>query len=121
MAIPAYLAEGSRTFLNISDFAWIDVYNRIDAYNRENEANCSIIGWYHTHPNDLEVFMSSTDRETQEAQFYHELSYALVLNPHRKNWKSYRGKDSVSCQAVILTDGLSAFNQHLVLEDLYKE
>jgi proteasome lid subunit RPN8/RPN11 len=54
---------------------------------------CSVIGWYHSHPN-LGVFFSGTDRQTQRAFFYHPHCVGLVIDPIRREEKWFIGADS---------------------------
>jgi hypothetical protein len=54
-----------------------------------------IIGWYHTHPNDLGVFMSATDRRTQELYFNKPGDFAIVLNPQRCHSQAFLGPECV--------------------------
>ncbi len=62
------------------------------------------IGWWHTHPNSLPVFMSSTDMSTQRLKFFKPHDYSVVLNPHRMTWKAFIGKDAVEVPAIMLID-----------------
>jgi hypothetical protein len=59
--------------------------------------NSLIIGWFHTHPNNLAVFMSQVDNKTQQLFFYNDWHFSLVLNPHKKIWKVFHGKNSEEC------------------------
>lgn len=63
------------------------------------------IGWWHTHPNSLPVFMSGTDMETQRLKYFKPEKYAVVLNPHKGIWKAFAGKDAVEVASVMLLDG----------------
>ena len=63
----------------------------------------AVIGWWHTHPNNLPVFMSGTDLQTQALK--KPLSFAVVLNPHKGVWRAFVGKDAVEVPAIMmLTD-----------------
>ena len=64
----------------------------------------SILGWWHTHPNDLPVFMSATDCETQRRMCFHSDQYAVVLNPHRGIWRAFLGKEAREIPAVMYWD-----------------
>lgn len=63
----------------------------------------SIIGWWHTHPNNLPVFMSETDMETQRLKYYKPEKYSLVINPHRGVFRAFIGRDAVEVPVVMLT------------------
>ena len=62
------------------------------------------IGWWHTHPNSLPVFMSSTDMSTQHLKYFKPHDYSVVLNPHRLIWRAFVGKDAVEVPAIMLID-----------------
>ena len=64
----------------------------------------SRIGWWHTHPNGLPVFMSSTDMETQRIKFFKAHDYSVVLNPHRMIWKAFVGRNADEVPAIMLLD-----------------
>jgi len=48
-----------------------------------------IVGWYHSHPG-YGCFMSGTDQETQSAGFSEPFHLALVVDPVKKEMKSFR-------------------------------
>lgn len=62
----------------------------------------AVIGWWHTHPNGLPVFMSGTDMETQRLKYFKPEKYAVVLNPHRGIWRAFAGREAVEAPAVML-------------------
>ena len=84
----------TEAFLQLSTDSMFTIDQQLYIYNKENESNCKFIGWFHTHPNSLSVFMSSTDLLTQTRFFSDDLGYAVVINPHRQLWKAFR---SVRC------------------------
>lgn len=63
----------------------------------------AIIGWWHTHPNNLPVFMSETDMETQRLKYYKPEKYSLVINPHKGVFRAFIGRDAVEVPIVMLT------------------
>ena len=67
-----------------------DVWERARLKSREG---CSVIGWYHSHPN-LGAFFSGTDRRTQRAFFHHPHSIGLVIDPVRGEEKWFIGPES---------------------------
>lgn len=67
-----------------------------------------VIGWWHTHPNDLPVFMSGTDMETQRLKYFKPEKYAVVLNPHKGIWRAFAGVDAREVAAIMLVDECSA-------------
>lgn len=66
--------------------------------------NLSVVGWWHTHPNDLPVFMSGTDMGTQRLKYFKPEKYAVVLNPHKGIWRAFAGADATEVAAVMLID-----------------
>lgn len=63
-----------------------------------------VIGWWHTHPNDLPVFMSGTDMETQRLKYFRPEKYAVVLNPHKGIWRAFAGADAREVAAIMLVN-----------------
>lgn len=80
--------------------------------NPEMAHKFEILGWFHSHPNQLPVFMSRTDRATQTEKYPD--SFALVVNPHTMIWKAYWG---ASCKEIPVimpapaTDSLQSVRQ----------
>ena len=66
--------------------------------------NLCVIGWWHTHPNNLPVFMSGTDMETQRLKYFKPEKYAVVLNPHKGIWRAFAGADAREVAAIMLVD-----------------
>lgn len=91
-AIAGNLAKGSATYLDMNHKVWKSMLERADELIEKNN-NLHIIGWYHTHPNSLNVFMSGTDRNTHNKFFKESWHFAMVLNPHRKIRKVFNGKE----------------------------
>ncbi len=87
----------TEVYLQLSTDSMFAIEQALDAYNAEHETDCKFVGWFHTHPNSLPVFMSSTDLITQTRYFSDDLGYAIVLNPHKLYWKAFR---SASCADV---------------------
>jgi proteasome lid subunit RPN8/RPN11 len=99
------LADDDRKFvIAVSDHARSVEYEgtgvslRMDTPVWENarlkaHGNCTVIGWYHSHPN-LGAFFSGTDRRTQRAFFNHPHCVGLVIDPIRKEEKWFLGAES---------------------------
>lgn len=64
-----------------------------------------LIGWWHTHPNSLAVFMSNTDMVTQRIKCPKPEKYSVVLNPHMGVWRAFAGIEAEEVPAVMLLDG----------------
>ena len=69
-----------------------------------------IIGWWHTHPNYLPVFMSETDMETQRLKFSKPNQYSLVLNPHRGIFRAFAGCNAEEVPVIMLLEHEPAEN-----------
>lgn len=102
-SIPADYTEGSPISLEMSHESWKKMIDEIDTYHLSpNGSPPQIIGWYHTHPNTLDVFMSSTDLATQQRLFGYDWQFAIVLNPHKKIWRAFHGADAKSCKGFFI-------------------
>lgn len=102
-SIPATLAQGSAGYLDINHQAWKEMLEKADDYREPHKSEVQIIGWYHTHPNNLDVFMSGTDIGTQKQFFSHDWQFAIVLNPHKKIWKAFYGANANECQGHVIS------------------
>jgi hypothetical protein len=102
--LAAKASHSSGVSLIMNHTSWLDLIDRLDALPKPEDGGSAlrILGWYHTHPNGLDVFMSGTDRTTQRDFFSDPYAFALVLNPHRKIWKLFRGGDCIVCRAAVL-------------------
>lgn len=105
-AIPARHARGSAGTLEIQNQDMLEMHQQLDMINgtRSEEDKLLVLGWFHTHPNTLDVFMSGTDRYTQRTFFSGDRALAIVLNPHRKIWKCFRAAGCHDTMAEMLLD-----------------
>lgn len=93
--IPAELSHANSAYLKMGTDTWAKM---LDIYDRQYKDNGSyIIGWFHTHPNNLPVFMSSTDMSTQHAFFNQNWHFSIVLNPHRRLIDCFNSADANKC------------------------
>lgn len=125
-AVPAMQAAGTMGYLVMQESDLLAAHLELDKLNRNRseEAQLRIIGWFHTHPNNLDVFMSGTDRGTQSSMFAGENAVAIVLNPHRKIWKCFRSERCQSVKGEILLDsaavqkfGTKQLHNHSLLKE----
>ncbi|QHI36421.1 hypothetical protein IMCC3317_17840 [Kordia antarctica] len=102
-AIPALMAKGSMTYLELNHDVWKSMMDTLDEIN-ENAKNreLQIIGWYHTHPGRLSVYISGTDLNTQQKMFANDWQFAIVLNPQKQIWRAFNGTDAKECKGYIL-------------------
>ena len=95
-AIPANLSHASAAYLQMGTETWREMLDIFDAQYKE--AGLYVIGWFHTHPNNLSVFMSGTDMGTQRAFFNQEWHFSVVMNPHRKLIACFHSAEAVGCE-----------------------
>lgn len=93
--IPAELSESSAVYLKMDTKTWIKMLNLYD--ERYREQGLYVVGWFHTHPNGLGAFMSSTDMNTQQAFFREDWHFAVVLNPHRRLIACFYSAQAIPC------------------------
>lgn len=63
-----------------------------------------VVGWWHTHPNDLPVFMSGTDMETQRLKYFKPEKYAVVINPQKGIVRAFSGRNATETAAILLLE-----------------
>ncbi len=100
--ITADTANGSSAFLEITPECWSAMHDKKDNYIEESGEKIIIVGWFHTHPNMLPVFMSETDKNTQKLFFNGDNTYSLVINPQRHLIKAFRAAPCFPTQAFLL-------------------
>ena len=104
-AVAGMSARGSVSYLEMFHNTWKEMLDAVEEIRcREPNKGLQVIGWYHTHPNNLGVFMSGTDRETQARLFARDWQFAVVLNPHSKEWRAFYGRDAVECCGFVVED-----------------
>jgi len=81
---------------------WKEMLDKADKLLEQSGSALQIIGWYHTHPNTLDVFMSGTDQNTQSRLFGNDWQFAIVLNPQKRIWCAFYGSHSTECQGYII-------------------
>lgn len=97
-AVAGELARGTPGYLEVTHETWKEMLDNVDRLNTDLQ----IIGWYHTHPNNLDVFMSGTDRATQSRLFGNDWQFAIVLNPHKRIWRAFYGVNSYECRGYVI-------------------
>lgn len=102
-AIPATTAKGSMAYLEFDHNTWKLMIDKLDLINDDNqEDELQVIGWYHTHPGRLSVFMSGTDLNTQSKMFPMDWQFAIVLNPQKQIWRTFSGSKAKECKGYML-------------------
>ena len=107
MAIPADTAKGNQIHLTFDHNTWKKMIDLVDILlGSENERNLQVVGWYHTHPNALNIFMSPTDLETQKKFFYQDWHFAIVLNPQKEIWGAFHGNNAKGCLGFFIKNNI---------------
>jgi hypothetical protein len=101
LSMPALAATGSMAALEFSHKCWRDLLGRLDIVNEECRSELHVVGWYHTHPRHLSVFMSGTDQYTQRRFFQEDWHFAIVINPQEKSWRAFNGRNSQMCRGYM--------------------
>ena len=96
-AVPGILATGSQAYVRFDHRTWVEMLKQVDQMPAGEDGPPQVIGWYHTHPGELAVFMSGTDRATQRGMFYADWHFAMVLNPHKRYWRVFHGAECTEC------------------------
>lgn len=95
--------SGSAAYVEFSHEIWKDMLGQADNLLKQHpDSKLQIIGWYHTHPNELPVFMSGTDQNTQARLFNKDWHFAIVLNPHKQIWKAFWGQRATECEGRMI-------------------
>lgn len=101
-AVEGASAKGSSAYLEMTHETWKEMLDAADAITSGRpDGGLQVIGWYHTHPNDLSVFMSGTDEATQRRLFARDWQFAIVLNPHSRRWRAFYGRDATECRGFV--------------------
>ena len=104
-AIAGQSARGTSAYLEMGHDTWKEMIDLADEMLDLNpEKDLQIVGWYHTHPNQLDVFMSGTDKNTQQLIFAEDWQYAIVLNPQKQIWRAFHGGNSEECKGFMVKD-----------------
>ena len=97
-ALPADTSSANPAYLKMDTGAWAKMLDIYDEKYKDDGA--LVLGWYHTHPNSLSVFMSSTDQATQRAFFNQDWHFAAVLNPQKRKIGCFISADSTPCSCL---------------------
>lgn len=95
------MTEGSIKHLSFTHKTWELMYEEFDKFS-ESDNELLIVGWYHTHPRYLKVYMSDIDKKMQKNFFYRDWQVAVIFNPQKKIWRVFYGMNSEECLGYIL-------------------
>lgn len=95
--------KGSPAFVEFTSEMWADMQEKLSEINEKKvlDKKLFIIGWFHTHPNSLPVFMSGTDMNTQRLNFSQDWQVSLILNPHTKSHGAFFGLKAMEGKIVV--------------------
>ena len=95
------LVRASFETIDITAAAWKKMYEDAAEFLAEN---LQIVGWYHTHLDNINTRFSGVDRSTQRRAFTYEYSFGVVFNPNQEKWSAFYGPDSCECVGELLFD-----------------
>ena len=84
-AIPAMETEADITRVRLHAHGWPSLWK--EAANHEGQG---VVGWYHSHPG-YGIFLSATDKKTQEIYFSAKWQIAIVIDPVREEFGVFSG------------------------------
>ena len=87
-ALPVEDAEASIAQVKMRAAAWPAIWQGV-----QQNPGQQIIGWYHSHPG-YGIFLSATDRTTQNAYFAAPWQVAVVVDPIRGEFGVFAGCDA---------------------------
>lgn len=94
---------GSPAFVEFTTGMWAEMQDELSAINDTlpAEDRLVLVGWFHTHPNGLSVFMSGTDKTTQRISFSQAWQASLVMNPHTNTYRAFFGEKSIEGKLIL--------------------
>ncbi|MDR1101407.1 MAG: hypothetical protein LBL34_03520 [Clostridiales bacterium] len=89
--------SGRSASVEMTEANWTEAQDKLADINSRRAPNERLIisGWFHTHPNNLSVFMSGTDNNTQTQHFAQDWQVSLVMNPHSGARRSFFGANNL--------------------------
>jgi proteasome lid subunit RPN8/RPN11 len=95
--------SGSSVFVEFTRAMWSEMQDGLARLNEtlDERKRLVIVGWFHTHPNDLPVFMSGTDINTQRLNFSLDWQASLVMNPHSNKFRAFFGGRATEGKVVL--------------------
>lgn len=93
---------GDPVFVEFTNEMWAVMQEELAKMNAafDSSEKLAIVGWFHTHPNGLAVFMSGTDMQTQRLNFSQKWQASLVMNPHMRKYRVFFGARAVEGKVV---------------------
>ena len=92
------LVQATKTIITITQDAWRKMLGEYVPYK---DNGYLMLGWYHTHLDDMPPRFSGLDSAQQRQYFTGKYSFAVVLNPNQKKWAVYCGPDAEECKGEL--------------------
>ena len=89
-------SEGTSVSLKFTSDSWQSINSKLLGLPAEER---NMVGWYHSHPG-LGVFLSATDRFTQQSFFANPWQIALVVDPNRNTFGFFYGREGLPTQTI---------------------
>lgn len=93
------LVRASGTSIEITQRAWKKMLDEFVPHLNNGLLN---LGWYHTHLDFTNTRLTNADKEIQRSHYTGEHSFALVINPNKKQWGVFYGPNADECIGEIL-------------------
>ena len=107
--VPIDQVRGTSTYFEASEDVLFAAIEKARFIINKSGSDSRLIGWYHTHPMSLSVFMSGVDVRNQRTLFNNPWQFAVVLNPQKKEFKAYLGMDITEVNCVFPVEKGSVF------------
>jgi len=88
--------EGTPVSFKFTSDSWQSINSKLLGLLPEER---NIVGWYHSHPG-LGVFLSATDRFTQQCFFANPWQIALVVDTNRNSFGFFFGREGLPAQTI---------------------
>jgi len=93
--------EGTPVSFKFTSDSWQSINSKLLGLPAEER---NMVGWYHSHPG-LGVFLSATDRFTQESFFANPWQIALVVDPNRNTFGFFYGREGLPAHTITYATG----------------
>lgn len=81
---------------------FFQLQDELAASDPEAAKQLALLGWIHSHPNNLPVFLSGTDMENIRDNFNNPAQFSVVLNPHREILKTFLGPAALEVPSILV-------------------
>ena len=78
-------------------------YGQCPAYTLV-DTPCSLLGFVHSHPDDLELFLSEADVAVHKLLLSRDLDLSMILNPQKRQMAAYYGANMTVAEIQLLME-----------------